>query len=93
MDAFESEWQKQEQMNEEQRKKETERLGMNCICPDCPTYNKCAVDRQEVLFCFKGKTDCISDELGCICADCPVAAELDLVNLYYCTRGSEREMR
>ena len=46
------------------------------------------------LFCLVGKSrECQQDELGCICPDCPVTAELDLKNTYYCTQGSEKEMR
>lgn len=70
------------------------RLGARCICPDCPTYTACADERGERLYCFRGRSpECIRDELGCTCPDCPVAAEAGLERLYYCTAGSERELR
>ncbi len=93
MDAFESEMQKLDSMDAAQRKLELEKLRADCICPDCPTYNKCAGDQQELLYCVEGKSSCISEELGCICPDCPVAAQFDLVDMYYCTQGSEKEKR
>jgi hypothetical protein len=94
MDSFEKMLKDLDMKQGEGKDKEMARLKAACICPDCPTYNKCAGDRQELLFCFLGKSaQCIKDELGCICPDCPVAAEAELVNLYYCTAGSEKEMR
>lgn len=69
-------------------------LRAECICPDCPTYNKCAGDAGELLYCFLGRSgECIKEELGCNCPDCPVASRAGLVNLYYCINGSEVEMR
>ena len=93
MDAFESEMHKLEEMDATQKKLETGRLRADCICTDCPSYNKCARDQQELLYCIEGKSKCITEELGCICPDCPIAAALDLVNIYYCTIASEKEQR
>jgi hypothetical protein len=94
MDSFEKMLKDQESMAPAKKAKEIERLKAECICPDCPTYNKCAGDKGELLYCFLGKSpECIKDEMGCVCPDCPVAAEAELVNLYYCTVGSEKEMR
>ncbi len=94
MDSFEKMLQGIDSLGPEDRSKEIERLKGECICPDCPTYNKCAADRRELLYCFLVKSpECITDEMGCVCPDCPVAAEAELVNLYYCTQGSEKEMR
>jgi hypothetical protein len=94
MDSFEKMLSDLNAKQGEEKEKEIARLKGDCICADCPTYNKCAGDRQELLYCFLGKSpQCIKDELGCVCPDCPVAAEADLVNLYYCTVGSEKEMR
>lgn len=65
-----------------------------CTCAACPTYNECMARKRELIYCILGKSrNCQIDELGCICPDCPVAAELDLKNTYYCTQGSENELR
>ncbi len=94
MDSFEKKVQEISTSGNEEKDRELDRMKKECICPDCPSYNKCAGDAKELLYCFLGKSvSCITDELGCICPDCPVAADLDLVNLYYCTQGSEEEMR
>ncbi len=94
MDEFEKMIGNLEKLPPEKKKSEVERMKGLCICPDCPTYNVCAGEKRELLYCILGKSpSCIEDELGCICPDCPVAAEADLVNLYYCTQGSEQEMR
>jgi len=69
-------------------------LGGECACPDCPTYNVCAGEAGERLYCFLGRSgNCTKDELGCNCPDCPVAVRADLVNTYYCITGSESEVR
>jgi hypothetical protein len=65
-----------------------------CVCAECPTYNECAGRKRELLYCVLGKSkECQLDELGCICPECPVTAELDLRSTYYCTQGSEKELR
>lgn len=69
-------------------------LKKECICPECPTYNKCAGDAGELLFCFLERSkECIKEQMGCNCPDCPLAGRAGLVNLYYCINGSELEMR
>ena len=94
MDSFEKMLNNLDSLQGQDREKEIARLKGQCVCPDCPTYNKCAEEKKELLYCFLGKSSqCIKDELGCICPDCPVAADAELVNLYYCTIGSEKEMR
>lgn len=78
----------------EDREAEIDGLRAECICPDCPTYNKCAEEAGDVLYCFLGKgKGCMADELGCNCPDCPVAAQAELGNIYYCINGSETEIR
>jgi len=94
MDAYERLARALKEMSPADRERELSRMRAECICPDCPTYTECAGEREERLYCFLGKSpECITDELGCICPDCPVAAEAGLVNLYFCTTGSERSMR
>jgi hypothetical protein len=77
------------------REEELKALRSECICPDCPTYNKCAEAAGELLYCFLGRSpECItSEDLGCFCPDCPIAARAGLENLFYCTRGTEAEVR
>jgi len=65
-----------------------------CTCPSCPSYNRCAKNAKEMLFCATGKSFmCISDEKGCICPTCPVTPEFGLKNKFFCTRGAEKAQR
>ncbi len=84
MDTFETALQRADQ----------EKLRLDCICPECPTYTDCARDAQELLYCVVGRSArCITEDLGCICPGCPVTAELGLVHLTFCIEGSEPEQR
>ena len=77
----------------EQEKMIEEKKG-RCICPTCPSFNKCAIVEREKLFCMLGQSFlCISYEEGCKCQDCPLAKELGLQYKYYCTRGDEKGQR
>jgi hypothetical protein len=66
-----------------------------CTCERCPSYKDCTAEggERELGFCFPGigKSKCIAEEKGCICANCPVTAQMQLKNLYFCTKGSEKE--
>ncbi|OPX63572.1 MAG: hypothetical protein A4E30_00609 [Methanomassiliicoccales archaeon PtaB.Bin215] len=78
------------------KEKAIEALRSECICPGCPIYNKCAKEAGELLYCFLGRSQgCITNEdLGCICLmGCPVAKRAGLDNLFYCTKGTEAEIR
>jgi len=69
-------------------------LKSQCICPDCPTYNDCARDGKELLYCIYGKSfSCVTEDLGCICPGCPLITDLDLQNLTFCLLGSEQVQR
>ncbi len=73
---------------------DTDHLRQECICPDCPTYNDCAREAKELIYCVVGKSpSCITEDLGCICPGCPVTFELGLVHLTFCIDGSEAELR
>lgn len=66
-----------------------------CLCPGCPTYNDCAREKNEKLFCAEalaGRT-CSYEMNGCVCGDCPVHKENNLTALYYCAHGSAEEIR
>jgi len=68
----------------------------SCICPTCPTWNKCAADADEKLFCVTGKSEsCITDLKGCMCPTCPLAQSLGagIERNTYCINGSEMEQR
>jgi hypothetical protein len=65
-----------------------------CTCPSCPTYNKCAKNAKELLFCVTGKSFmCISDDKGCICPTCPVTEVIGLKQTSFCIKGSEKAQR
>lgn len=65
-----------------------------CICPDCPTYNDCAKNAQELLFCAHGGSFvCIAREADCLCPGCPVTSDFGLTHDYFCTRGAETTQR
>ncbi|MHA1410329.1 MAG: DUF2769 domain-containing protein [Candidatus Odinarchaeia archaeon] len=94
MDKFEETMSKMATMTPEQAKLAMQENMKLCTCPQCPSYNNCAKDNNELLYCATGKSPtCITDEAGCICPSCPVTPKMGLKNLYYCTRGSEKEIR
>ena len=69
-------------------------LREQCICAECPTYNACAGDAKELLYCVYGQSfRCITEDLGCICPSCPVVEEIGLINLTFCLLGSESSQR
>jgi len=59
-----------------------------CICRLCPTYIEC---KEEIAFCFSGKSKCIKEEKGCLCPGCPVHDKMGFKNVSYCIRGNEKE--
>ena len=94
MDKFEQFAQQMSQMNEQDRKKVIEEKKNLCICGSCPTYNDCAKNNNELLYCSLNKSPtCITKELGCICPSCPITEQMGLVKEFFCTRGSEIEQR
>jgi len=96
MDKFEQLIQDVSKMSPDDQNKAIEEYKASCICPTCPTWNKCAKDANEKLFCVTGKSvDCISILKGCECPVCPLAQSLGVgVELNtYCLNGSEMEQR
>ncbi|MBM4240309.1 MAG: DUF2769 domain-containing protein [Euryarchaeota archaeon] len=96
MDKFEEIFNQLMEMLEEEKKEKIEELEGDCVCPICPSYNQCAKDSDEKLFCIIGKSEpCITNERGCMCPTCPLAAKFGIGVKYnfYCTRGSEIEHR
>ncbi len=58
-----------------------------CYCPGCPTYNQCMGQKEERLFCSRGRTDCPLTKLGCECGECDVAIKYALSRNYSCDNG------
>jgi hypothetical protein len=93
MDKFEQFLQTLSLMTEEELTKATEADKAVCVCPNCPSYNECAKENGELLYCILGKSPrCITEEVGCICPACQVWDKMDLTNEYFCTKGTERAM-
>lgn len=59
-----------------------------CICPGCPTYDKCMGDAHLRLFCSRGDTECDPKSRGCMCGQCPVWSEFKLGEYYFCLEGA-----
>lgn len=65
-----------------------------CSCTTCPSYNRCAHDRHESLYCITGKSMlCITEDLGCICKTCRLVPELGLKYHDFCMKGGESAQR
>lgn len=94
MDKFEEIMQMMSQMTEEEVNKTMEDYKRQCVCPGCPTYNKCAEKEGELFYCRLGKSPtCITEEAGCICPACPITDKMGLTHEYFCTKGTEKEQR
>jgi len=96
MDKFEQLIHDVGEMSESEQNKAIEEYKGSCICTTCPTWNKCAEEANEKLFCVTGKSvNCITEPKGCMCPTCPLAKSLDVGVKYntYCLKGSEIEQR
>ncbi|MEN6610635.1 MAG: DUF2769 domain-containing protein [Methanoregulaceae archaeon] len=94
MDKFEETMLSMTGMSEAEMAEAMRKAREMCTCPTCPTYDRCAKNAKEMLFCATGKSFmCISDEKGCICPDCPVSKDFGLKYDYFCTKGSEKALR
>jgi hypothetical protein len=94
MDTFDTQMQALAKMSKEDQAKTIGELMGMCICPTCPTYNSCAKNAKEGLFCALGKSFmCISEEKGCNCPTCPVKGKMGLKYMSFCTRGQEQAQR
>jgi hypothetical protein len=67
---------------------DTAENNTKCICGGCPSYTDCMQDKNELLYCSRGKTECEVTKNGCMCEDCPLFAEFGLKELYYCISGA-----
>ena len=74
--------------------RKAEELRGKCICGGCPTYNSCAGDAKELLYCILGESfRCITEDFGCVCPACPLVDEIGLEHLTFCLEGSEASQR
>ncbi|MEN6443911.1 MAG: DUF2769 domain-containing protein [Methanoregula sp.] len=65
-----------------------------CKCPTCPSYNRCAREKEEKFYCFRGKSMfCISENRGCLCLTCAFSKEIGMKYYEFCLRGSETVQR
>ncbi len=93
MDKFMEMMQKMMAMSDADRKMMMEKNKAMCTCGKCPTYDECARDKKEALFCAVGKSSCTLSSKACICPTCPVTPVMGLTKGYYCLSGSEKEQR
>jgi len=96
MDKFEEKINELEGMSEEEKNNLIEEMQKDCICPICPTYNECAKEANELLFCVVGKSEkCITKERGCMCPTCPFGQKYGIGVKYnfYCIRDTELKQR
>jgi hypothetical protein len=78
------------EMSPEEMEQKKQMVLSMCICCKCPSWVECG---EPGGFCFPsiGRSTCISDEKGCTCGGCPVTEKMDLMFMYYCTKGSAKE--
>jgi hypothetical protein len=94
LDKFVEAMQMMAKMTDEQKMKAMNANKALCICGGCPSYNDCAKDNGESLYCSLGaSSSCIKEAPVCICGGCPVTSKMGLKNQYFCTKGSEKEQR
>lgn len=96
MDKFQQKVDEVMAMSEKDRDEAIKGFKQLCICPTCPTYNDCASQLYERLFCVLGKSEsCISEKKGCECPNCELAQSLGVGVKYntYCIMGGELEQR
>ena len=71
-----------------------------CICKNCPTYDSCMGEKNELFFCAAGKSGCKVNKNECICETCLIDKEFNLtsnldlmermilkLNKFYCENG------
>lgn len=68
----------------EEKVPNTEKNANRCLCSGCPTYNECMRTNNEHLYCSRGNTECIFDEVSCLCGQCLVWKEYGIKSFYYC---------
>ena len=64
---------------------DTEENDKRCLCPKCHTYNDCMRNKNELIYCSRGNTECKFEEIDCLCGTCPVWHEYALKSFFYCS--------
>ncbi len=82
-------------MTPEETKKREEMVNSMCICRSCPTYVALGKEDDFIGYCFEGhgKSKNITKEQGCYCGTCPIYEMYRYLTQYYCTRGTEKEVK
>lgn len=94
MDVFEQWMSTWIEKNTRDRKAWLQAKQGSCTCPACPSYTRCAGERQESFYCITGKSMlCITEDRGCTCNTCPVVPELGLKYQNFCRNGKESVQR
>ena len=94
MDKFEQMMKDIKGMSPKEMMAAEEKFKGMCICPTCPTHNKCAKNAKELVFCIKGKSFmCITEGKNCLCPTCPVTTECGYKNKFFCMKGAEKAQR
>ena len=78
-------------MNESGIVPNTEENAKRCRCPQCPVYNECMENKEELLFCSRGSSGCELQKRGCLCLHCPNEIEYRLNSFFYCQKGRATE--
>ena len=73
---------------------DTPKNRASCFCANCPSYNDCAKQKKELLFCADevGKSGCDFPMNGCMCGACPIHEQYKLRSGYYCIHGSATQV-
>ncbi|MFX1297558.1 MAG: DUF2769 domain-containing protein [Promethearchaeota archaeon] len=79
-------------LSQEEIMKRVEEVKNICInyCGKCPSYE--GTQETDFGFCITGKSSKITEEKSCICKSCPITKGMVLRWVYYCIRGSGREL-
>ena len=94
MSIIENILQKGSNIKEEEHMMATKVSKSLCVCPNCPTYNECAKDNEELIYCVLGKSiTCVTKESGCICPACKITEKMGLTKDYFCVYGTEKKQR
>lgn len=65
-----------------------------CVCSSCSSYNRCAGEIHESVYCINGKSHlCITEDHGCTCNRCPLVTDLGLEYRGFCRDGAEAAQR
>jgi hypothetical protein len=94
MDTFEQWMGRYLELNAHERKALLHDKMAICTCTVCPSYNRCAREKEEIFYCFNGKSMlCISEDRGCTCKTCAFCKDLGMKYHDFCLKGSETAQR